>query len=988
MEDFKQFLPESAAHAKQQAAASRVMEETQISNERGDANYVRNIPNMSSTPKTDKLPPIGHFGPTPVSKGDKKRRGGPSSTVAPPSVPAESSKASNIAQATNPAKRPKINSSKTTTIDIPIPSPSLAPELPRPMPPTAKAIDAVATLERIKRFLNSKTVWTEFLRIVDAFTNGLISKDEMVAKVDDSFIGQNAELSSNWKRLVEYDSRDTVIDNIPAAHENKVVLSNCRSYGPSYRLLPKRERSSKCSGRDAMCYDVLNDEWASHPTWASEDSGFVSHRKNQYEETLHRMEEERHDYDYNIESASRTIQLLEPLVHQMKGLAPEEQRTYVLPHALGGQSEAIWQRVIKKLYDRAIGQKMIDDLRNKPTKAGPIILFRLKDKVEKWKQTQREWEKIWREQTAKNFWKSLDHQAINAKVENKKYFQPKQLQTDINVKHEEQRRQRQLKPGGSVPRYQFEYTFGDTEVILDACHMMLTYLRTSWPHNDGQRIESFIKMFIPTFFGIDSDAFLLRMVDVFNDTPPNEEDDDSTANDETPSQRTRRPNGKQNLLRGVLDPSKSSKKDSRVTSKESTPDVMSMDEDSGTPTDSQSDVSKIAPLEMGWMEIARGRSSVKLNEPFARTSYSLYANLNIYCFMRLFSMFYERLLKLKLYEDEVQEDVRRALIAKAATMLDIGDRSPLDFFEDVSPTANYYKQVVKMCESCLEQHTEVAKIEETLRRFYIPCGYQLYNFDRWLAALLKFAGQSTVNDAKDRSNDIINLFLSNRTDTQTTHQVEIDYRKQVEKLAKDSDVYRIVYVSSAVQVESCANSNKDSEAQQVIIQVFKRDDQTFDSEGRSGDFNWSYYAVAYVMRDWTEGVPHNIQWPFARRNIQRDAEIDEELVKEFLPAYDGEGLSVDISPTNYRLIYEIGTAEWWSHSNSIRAKGVAGVTAINEERKTKFETTFAKNPKSMAGSSPEEINNIAATFNDLAHGPIVQEPNPITAAEDIVMDEA
>lgn len=798
LEDFKQFLPEPAAHARQQQQqAARAIEELPMSNERGDANYIRNIPSMASTPKTEKMPPIGHFGPASVTKDNKKRRAGPYSSAAPTPIIAESSKTSNIVQAVNPAKRQKINVAKSTPVELPIPPPSLVPELPRPMPPAVKAIDAGSTLDRIKKFLGNKVVWLEFLRIIEGFTSGIISKDDMVAKIDDSFIGQNLELSNTFKRLVEYDGQDTIIENIPAPSETKVVLSNCRGYGPSYRMLPTRERASKCSGRDAMCYDVLNDEWASHPTWASEDSGFVSHKKNQYEETLHRMEEERHDYDFNIESASRMVLLLEPLVQQVKSLSPDEQRTYAVPFALGGQSEAIWQRVVKKLYERVPGQKMIDDLRAKPSKAGPIILYRLKDKVEKWKQSQREWEKIWREQTSKVFWKSLDHQAINAKAENKKYFQPKQLQTEIGVKYEEQRRQRQLKSSTSISRYQFDYTLTDTEVILDTCHMMLTYLRTSWPNNDASKIESFIKSVIPAFFGLDQEAFTLRMADVYNDTPPNEEEEDSAANDETPSHRARRANGKQNLLRGVLDPSKSSKKDSRMTSKESTPDIMSMDEEAATPTDSQSDIAKSSLLESRWIELVRGRSALKLDVPFDRTSHSLYANLNIYCFMRLFAMFYERLHKIKLYEDEVQEDVRRALIAKAAAELVMSDRSPLDFFEDVSPTANFYKQIVKMCESCMEGHIEMIKVEETLRRFYIPCGYQLYNFDKWLSALLKFAGQSTINDAKDRSNDIINLFLTNRADISTTHQGEIDYRKQVEKLVKDGDIYRIVYVSIA-----------------------------------------------------------------------------------------------------------------------------------------------------------------------------------------------
>ena len=48
-----------------------------------------------------------------------------------------------------------------------------------------------------------------------------------------------------------------------------------------------------CSGRDEMCWEVLNDEWVGHPTWASEDSGFIAHRKNQYEEILFKIEEEK-----------------------------------------------------------------------------------------------------------------------------------------------------------------------------------------------------------------------------------------------------------------------------------------------------------------------------------------------------------------------------------------------------------------------------------------------------------------------------------------------------------------------------------------------------------------------------------------------------------------------------------------------------------------------------------------------------------------------
>lgn len=793
-------------------------EEAALSNVRGGEDYVRNMPGMTQTPKADKMPPIGHFGPTSVTKDSKKRRGGPGTSATAGSSAAQdasASKATNL-QGGNPAKvgcfktskgnnklitsqRPKISVAKTSNVDILTPSPSLVPDLPHPIPPSASKgpPDANAVVERIKKYLGNKQAWLEYLKLMQMFTSHIIDKQTMIAKVDDGFIGHNADLSSAFKKAMEYDPNDIIIANMPAPSDSKVVLSNCRALGPSYRMLPKRETFIKCSGRDEMCYQVLNDEWASHPTWASEDAGFISHKKNTYEEALYRMEEERHDYDFNIETAMRTIQLLEPLVQQMMLLEPEERKLFKLPKGLGGQSEAIWQRVIKKLYDRPMGCRIIEDMYNKPTKLCQVVLLRLKEKVEKWKQAQREWEKVWRDQTHRQFWKSLDHQGINAKTENKKYFQPKALHSDIFAKYEEQRRQRQLKPANQVSYYQLAFAFTDVEVIYDCCHMLLTYLRTSYVHADSAKVEKFIKDFIPTFFGLDKETFAARMMDVYSDTPPNEEYEESNANDETPSHRGRRmANGKQNLLRGVLDPSKQGKKDSRMNSKESTPDVMFTDDDSGTPTESLSDQApRLEPSESRWMEHPRERQSNKLNEPFARTSYSLYANLNIYCFMRLFAMFYERLANLKAHEDSVREDVRRAMQFKPAMELRIADRSPTEFFDDVSPSANYYRQVLKLFESSLESSSDMAKIEETLRRFYIPCGYQLYSFDKWLSNILKFAGQGVVNDAKDRSNDIMNLFMSNRKESLTTHQTEIDYRKQVEKLAKDGDVYRIVYVS-------------------------------------------------------------------------------------------------------------------------------------------------------------------------------------------------
>ena len=89
LEDFKQFLPESAAQAKAQAqAAARQATEdaAMLSNVRGESGYPGVETGLSQTPKANayhsKMPPVGNFAPPPsASKENKKRRGGAGSQI-------------------------------------------------------------------------------------------------------------------------------------------------------------------------------------------------------------------------------------------------------------------------------------------------------------------------------------------------------------------------------------------------------------------------------------------------------------------------------------------------------------------------------------------------------------------------------------------------------------------------------------------------------------------------------------------------------------------------------------------------------------------------------------------------------------------------------------------------------------------------------------------------------------------------------------------
>lgn len=286
-----------------------------------------------------------------------------------------------------------------------------------------------------------------------------------------------------------------------------------------------------------MCRSVLNDEWVSHPTWSSEDSGFIAHKKNIYEEALHRSEEERHEYDFHIEAITRTIGMLEPINNKIAQLVPEERPSFKLKPNLGGPLKSIHQRVIKKIYGREAGIEVIQAMQETPVSAIPVVLHRLKQKEEEWKRAQREWNKVWREVDARNYLKSLDHQAITFKMTDKKATTTKALACQIEAAREEQTAKRAalIDPlfARTRPRHQLEYVVDDMSVLQDTLKLTFSFLdRTQAQINFAERrkIEGFLRIFVPLFFMLDAVAFNSAFV-VVQETAESEMSGDDAPED-------------------------------------------------------------------------------------------------------------------------------------------------------------------------------------------------------------------------------------------------------------------------------------------------------------------------------------------------------------------------------------------------------------------------------------------------------------------------
>lgn len=805
LRDFKQFLPDTTGQSKQESARL-VAEEFPSSHLRGEPERAAR---QTPKPEQSRLPPMGNFQPTPTANKDTKRkrgdRGGPPMT----NLDFEPSRGhSQNKRAKQSQPQPQPVPKQQVPIDTPAVEPSLIPALPFPMEPattTQATADELLFFDKVKKHLGNKSTMSDWLKLCNLYSQDLIDVNTLVYRAAD-FIGDNNDLFGWFKNFVSYTGKDQIIENRARPDSGRVSLNNCRGYGPSYRLLPKRDRQAVCSGRDELCNQVLNDAWASHPTWASEDSGFIAHRKNVHEEGLHRIEEERHDYDHHISVCERAIQILEPIAQQIAN-TPRE----ALPQMRLGQDFTItnffvFKTTLSKIYSRDHATMIIDNLPDRPASVVPVILLRMRQKLEEWKMVQREWEKVWRDQTQKMFWKSLDHQAAAAKHQDKRQFQPKTLQNEMQVKLIEAQNARE-KRFGVVP-YQMKFVFTDKDVLFDASYLLLTFAEHRQPSESASpaRIHAFIKEFVPAFFEVDEAAFKRRMQDVVESTTPDEEMDDGTPPSESsgPS-RTRKPNGKKDdLRRDVLDKSRKPDRGDRESStasmsRASTPDITStVEEDAVEAADAAAEEVE----QKTWFShpIEGNIKNIKPNEPFKRNVYNLYGNVNIYCFFKIFVTLYERLLALKQCEKDVQEAISRERKHKPAVDFNIIDRKPSDFFSNVGSGANYYEQVVGMLEDVAKGNTDtvsMSQVEELLRRYYLSKGYAIYSFEKMMVSLARSVKDILNNENKERSNEMIQLFYKDRKKESTTHQDEVAYRKQVEKYVKEGDIYRIAYVSTA-----------------------------------------------------------------------------------------------------------------------------------------------------------------------------------------------
>ncbi|XP_037403717.1 paired amphipathic helix protein Sin3-like 3 [Triticum dicoccoides] len=216
---------------------------------------------------------------------------------------------------------------------------------------------------------------------------------------------------------------------------SELDLSNCQRCTPSYRLLPKNYPMPPAGNKTDLGATVLNDHWVS-VTSGSEDYSFKHMRKNQYEESLFRCEDDRFELDMLLESVNAATKRVEELIEKMQdnSVKPES------PIRIDEHLTPLNLRCIERLYGDH-GLDVMDVLRRNASVALPVILSRLKQKQEEWSRCRSDFNKVWADIYAKNYHKSLDHRSFYFKQQDSKNLSTKSLLTEIKEINEKKRKE-------------------------------------------------------------------------------------------------------------------------------------------------------------------------------------------------------------------------------------------------------------------------------------------------------------------------------------------------------------------------------------------------------------------------------------------------------------------------------------------------------------------------------------------------------------------
>ncbi|XP_024911927.1 SIN3 transcription regulator family member Aa isoform X2 [Cynoglossus semilaevis] len=707
--------------------------------------------------------------------------------------------------------------------------------------------------EKVRKALRSTEAYDNFLRCLVIFNQEVISRAELVQLVL-PFLGKFPELFNWFKNFLGYREMSH-IESYPKERATEGIAmeidyASCKRLGSSYRALPKSYQQPKCTGRTPLCKEVLNDTWVSFPSW-SEDSTFVSSKKTQYEEHIYRCEDERFELDVVLETNLATIRVLETVQRKLSRMSAEEQAKFRLDNTLGGSSEVVHRKAIQRIYgDKALD--IIDGLKKNPAISVPIVLKRLKTKEEEWREAQRGFNKIWREQNEKYYLKSLDHQGINFKQNDTKVLRSKSLLNEIESIYDERQEQASEENASPPTGPQLTLAYEDSQILEDAAALIIHHVKrqSSIQKEDKYKIKQIIYHFIPDM--------LFSQRGELSDVEEEEEEEEM------------------DLEEGA------SKKHNGVPS-------------TGSPSKSKLLFSNTAAQKLRSCDDA----------------YNLfYINNNWYIFLRLHQTLCSRLLRLygqaeRQIEEEVRErDWEREVLGFKKEKSDnpaiqLRLKEPMDI-----EVEDYYSAFLEMVRNLLDGNMEASQYEDSLREMFTIHAYMAFTMDKLIQSIVRQL-QHIVSD--EICIQVMNLYLAESSNGATggslstlssRSSAEVIYQRKGEQLMSEDNCFKVMFSRNCGQV-------------QLTVELLDTEEEN--SEEPMEAERWSDYVERYLNPDSTtpELREHLAQKPvFLPRNLRRirkyqkgREQLDKEACEGGKKSLEKEKMECMFKLNSYKMVY-------------------------------------------------------------------------------------
>eukprot|EP01083_Nonionella_stella_P261422 890156_1 len=331
-----------------------------------------------------------------------------------------------------------------------------------------------------------QNVYASFLRLLNMFSNDIISRHELVMLVDDIFGEEYRDYGLRFRECIGYDDWEET-SLMSRNRSNYYVFVNspefqqCEQVTPSYRKLPDDVPLPTCSARNKMMDNVLNDMCISIPT-GTEDAAFKSIMKNPYEERMFKLEDDRYELDMMIATNYSVLVKLEPLNEQISKLGSEEAKEFSLPENL--EMSVLHTKAICRLYGER-GQEVLDLLESTPATAIPVVVSRLQEKDQEWRHVRATMRDSWRQVAESNFHKALDHRSINFKQLDRKSFNPKQLMRELQDNFNELEKIQQIDSMRKPPKVVFADSHQSSQTVGAEITLVVPHRPKSKNGQDG-----------------------------------------------------------------------------------------------------------------------------------------------------------------------------------------------------------------------------------------------------------------------------------------------------------------------------------------------------------------------------------------------------------------------------------------------------------------------------------------------------------------------